>query len=93
MGSPLRLIDHALRRALLAVVGWYRRRLSWLLGGQCRFVPSCSCYAEEALHTKHLPVAVWLIMWRLLRCQPLCKAGLDPVPQSPRDDVLPPPAG
>ncbi|MDX2175011.1 MAG: membrane protein insertion efficiency factor YidD [Candidatus Sumerlaeia bacterium] len=90
MGRFLGLADHAGRRALLAVVGWYRRRLSWLLGGQCRFVPTCSCYAEEALQTKRLPLAVWLIVWRLLRCQPLCKGGFDPVPRSPREDVLPP---
>lgn len=68
------------RRFLLSLVHGYQRYLSWLLGGQCRFVPSCSCYAEEALSTQPLWRALWLITWRIARCQPFCKGGIDPVP-------------
>lgn len=74
------------RRALLWGVAVYRRYLSFILGGHCRFVPSCSCYAEEALQRKPLFVAIGLIVWRLLRCQPLCRGGFDPVPEDRGDD-------
>ncbi|MCC6547056.1 membrane protein insertion efficiency factor YidD [Candidatus Sumerlaeota bacterium] len=77
----LRAVDIALCRFLLALVHGYQRYLGWLLGGQCRFVPSCSCYAEEALHRGPLVPALCLIIWRLLRCQPLCKGGMDEVPR------------
>lgn len=74
-------IDRALRRGLLLLVHFYQRRLGWILGGHCRFVPSCSCYAEEALQRGPLAQAVGLIVWRLVRCQPLCRGGFDPVPE------------
>lgn len=78
--------DKAARRVLLAGVHGYQRWLGWLLGGQCRFVPSCSCYAEAALHNGPLWRAVGLILWRLLRCQPLCRGGFDPAPERPGDE-------
>ncbi len=73
-------LDKGARRLLLAGVHLYQRRLGWLLGGHCRFVPSCSFYAEEALQRGPLLPALWLITWRLLRCQPFGTAGEDPVP-------------
>ena len=75
------VIDRFLRRLLLAAVHGYQRYLGWLLGGQCRFVPTCSHYAEEALQRGPLVPAIGLILWRLLRCQPLCKGGFNPVPR------------
>ncbi|CAN5161819.1 hypothetical protein BH09SUM1_BH09SUM1_34460 [soil metagenome] len=78
--SFLSSADYHARRLLLGAVHWYQRRLSWLLGGQCRFAPSCSCYAEEALTRMPLPTALRLIAWRIMRCQPFCRAGIDPVP-------------
>lgn len=76
-----RWLDRALRRVLLAAVRGYQKYLGWLLGGHCRFVPSCSHYAEEALQRGPLMPAIGLIVWRLVRCQPLCKGGFDPVPR------------
>ena len=76
----LRTIDRLLCRGFLALVRGYQRYLGWLLGGHCRFMPSCSCYAEEALQRGPLIPALGLIAWRLLRCQPLCKGGIDEVP-------------
>lgn len=73
-------VDYHLRRFFLWMVRGYQTYLGWLLGGRCRFVPSCSCYAEEALQRGPLVPALLLIVWRLLRCQPLCKGGMDPVP-------------
>lgn len=65
---------------LLLLVGLYRVALSPLMGGHCRFHPSCSRYAREALRT-HNPIrGTWLVVRRLLRCQPWGGGGYDPVP-------------
>lgn len=63
----------------LAVVHGYRLLVSPLLPPACRFYPSCSQYALDALRTKPFPTATGMIVWRLARCQPLCKGGYDPV--------------
>jgi uncharacterized protein len=69
-----------MRFLLLLLIRGYRRVFSPVLSPRCRFEPSCSVYAEEALHT-HGPLrAVGLILWRLARCQPFARAGYDPVP-------------
>jgi putative membrane protein insertion efficiency factor len=47
--------------------------------GYCRFYPSCSAYAVDALATHHLFRALGLIFWRLLRCHPWSKGGYDPI--------------
>lgn len=80
-------VDKSVRRVLLLGVRAYQRCLGWLLGGQCRFYPSCSNYAVDALWTKPAPKAVALIAWRILRCNPLCKGGFEEVPEHPRDGV------
>jgi putative membrane protein insertion efficiency factor len=77
--------SRAVRRGLILLVRLYQVTLSWLLGGSCRFVPSCSDYALEALHGKPAWRAVGLIAWRVARCQPLCKGGFDDVPEDPQD--------
>ena len=51
-----------------------------MLGARCRFHPSCSAYAREALAELPLPRAFSLIAGRLLRCHPWCEGGVDPVP-------------
>ena len=84
--TMLRAVDRTLRWPFLIAVWGYQRFLGWLLGGQCRFVPSCSFYAEEALIRGSLLRALGLIAWRLARCQPLCKGGFDPVPGPPEPD-------
>jgi putative membrane protein insertion efficiency factor len=65
---------------LLALLFLYRRWVSPLFPPACRFEPSCSRYAQAALHEHHAPRALGLIAWRLLRCQPWCTGGHDPVP-------------
>jgi putative membrane protein insertion efficiency factor len=58
----------------------YQAMLGPLLGGHCRFVPTCSEYSIEAL-TRHGALAgSWLTLRRILRCHPLGGAGIDPVP-------------
>lgn len=58
----------------------YRLALSPVLGGFCRFVPSCSVYAEEAVQRHGLWRGSRLALRRLLRCHPFNPGGLDPVP-------------
>lgn len=61
----------------LAVI--WRHTLGALLPDSCRFTPSCSHYAAEAVARKGLLRGGLLAVWRVLRCQPLCKGGYDPV--------------
>ncbi|MGE5127706.1 MAG: membrane protein insertion efficiency factor YidD [Betaproteobacteria bacterium] len=67
-------------RTLLLLVEAYRVALSPLLGGHCRFFPSCSAYAQEALLTHGAGRGSLLAVRRLLRCHPLAPGGFDPVP-------------
>lgn len=69
-----------IRRALAWPIRLYRRYLSPLKPPCCRFVPSCSAYAIEAVEKRGPLVGVVLIGWRLLRCHPFCAPGFDPVP-------------
>jgi uncharacterized protein len=66
--------------AILLTLHAYKIVLSPFVGGSCRFVPSCSDYAVEAIKTHGAGVGAWLTMKRLARCHPLCRAGYDPVP-------------
>lgn len=66
---------------LLALpIRFYKRFISPLLPPACRFHPSCSSYALQALHKHGALRGVRLIVWRLLRCQPFHPGGFDPVP-------------
>jgi hypothetical protein len=67
-------------RLLLALVEAYRVALSPLLGGHCRFWPSCSAYAEEAIRKHGAGRGAALALRRLLRCHPFHAGGVDPVP-------------
>ena len=67
-------------RLLLAFVEAYRVALSPLLGGHCRFWPSCSAYAEEAVRKHGARRGAGLAARRVLRCHPFNAGGIDPVP-------------
>ncbi|NLA66908.1 MAG: membrane protein insertion efficiency factor YidD [Gammaproteobacteria bacterium] len=71
-------------RLLIALLRGYKRWLSPLLGPRCRFVPSCSEYAMQAIALHGALRGCWLAALRIGRCHPLHPGGLDPVP--PRDD-------
>ena len=65
---------------LIALVRLYRLTLSGLLGGQCRFYPSCSSYALDAIHLHGATRGTLLAAWRIARCGPFTGGGVDPVP-------------
>ncbi|MFT3929299.1 MAG: membrane protein insertion efficiency factor YidD [Spongiibacteraceae bacterium] len=69
-----------LSRIFVAMIYGYRWCISPLLGQRCRFHPSCSQYAIEALQTHSLVRAMWLTVARLGRCHPWHPGGYDPVP-------------
>ena len=76
-GAPLRLV-------LIGVIRLYRATLSEWLGGQCRFAPTCSAYAERAIRLHGAVRGSTMATWRILRCNPFGRGGLDPVPDTAR---------
>ena len=68
------------RALVIGGIRLYRWLLSPWLGGACRFWPSCSSYAEEAVRRHGAMRGSWLAMRRLLRCHPLGGHGVDTVP-------------
>ena len=71
-------------RVLIALLRGYKRYISPHLGHHCRFVPTCSEYAMQALAVHGLGKGLLLTVWRLLRCNPFGKFGYDPVPPKGR---------
>jgi putative membrane protein insertion efficiency factor len=68
-------------RALVLLIRGYQRGVSPLLPPACRFTPSCSSYAVEAIRLHGAGRGGWLALRRLLRCHPWGGSGYDPVPQ------------
>lgn len=82
-GAPARLL-------LLGAISLYRVTLSGWLGGQCRFSPTCSHYAADAIRTHGAIWGALLASRRVLRCNPFGRGGLDPVPSKRTyDDAIP----
>jgi putative membrane protein insertion efficiency factor len=82
------------RLVLIGLIRLYQFTLSGWLGGQCRFYPSCSNYAAEAIARHGALRGVALATWRLARCGPFTAGGVDHVPGPPRehgvyDSVIP----
>lgn len=69
-----------MRRILMGIIRAYQWTLSPLLGNRCRFYPSCSCYAHEAIARHGALRGTWLGAKRLLKCHPFVDGGYDPVP-------------
>lgn len=68
---------------LLALVRGYRFFLKPWLGNACRFEPTCSAYAMQALQQHGAAAGSYLMVTRILRCHPWCDGGCDPVPSQP----------
>ncbi|MHC4956155.1 MAG: membrane protein insertion efficiency factor YidD, partial [Planctomycetota bacterium] len=68
-------------RVFLALIRFYQRAISPMLGANCRFEPSCSVYATRAIERHGALKGSLLAGWRILRCNPLSRGGqIDPVP-------------
>jgi putative membrane protein insertion efficiency factor len=73
VGAPFRAV-------LIGAIRVYRLTLSGWLGGQCRFYPTCSRYAEDAIRTHGALRGSALAVWRIMRCNPFGKGGVEHVP-------------
>jgi uncharacterized protein len=88
LGAPWRAV-------LIGGIKIYRLTLSGWLGGQCRFSPTCSHYAEDAIRLHGACRGSALTVWRILRCNPFGAGGIEPVPPPRRqrleyEDVIRP---
>lgn len=69
-----------MKRFMLAAIRFYRRSISPGLPPACRFFPTCSEYALEAIERYGALKGGWMAFWRILRCNPFSRGGYDPVP-------------
>ncbi|KAA9132094.1 membrane protein insertion efficiency factor YidD [Marinihelvus fidelis] len=69
-----------MKRILLALIRAYQLTLSPIVGYHCRFTPTCSRYAAEAIEVHGAARGSWLAARRIARCHPFCDGGIDPVP-------------
>ena len=76
----MRFIRSLPKRALLWLIRFYRAAISPTHAPCCRFTPTCSQYALEAVEKYGAVKGGYLALRRILRCNPLCKGGYDPVP-------------
>ena len=79
-------LSRALAQPLILLVRFYRLAISPWLGGNCRFEPTCSAYAIEALQMHGVLRGSWLAIRRISRCHPWGGSGYDPVPGTERHE-------
>jgi uncharacterized protein len=75
---PRRPLAQLPARAIIALVRLYQLTLSPIIGRQCRFQPTCSHYMIEAVERYGALRGLCKGLWRILRCNPLCRGGYDP---------------
>ena len=74
-----------IKRIMLAMIRFYQKRISPYTPAVCRFTPTCSQYAVEAIQSHGALKGGWLALKRLLRCNPCFRGGFDPVPEKEED--------
>ena len=74
-----------MKNLLIYIIKFYQFFISPLLGSNCRFDPTCSEYAKYSIINHGILKGVWLTFWRIIRCQPFCKGGYDPVKVTTKD--------
>ena len=70
-----------MKKIMIWLVRLYQKFISPIKPASCRFTPSCSAYAIEAFEKRGFFAGLILTVWRILRCNPFCKGGFDPVPE------------
>ena len=70
-----------MKHVMIWLIRLYQKFISPLKPGCCRFTPTCSQYAIEAFQKRGFFIGFILSVWRILRCNPFCKGGYDPVPE------------
>ena len=75
-----------MKRILIGMIRWYQRYISPLSGAKCRYLPTCSQYAVEAIERFGVIKGGWLAAKRILRCNPWGGHGYDPVPENDKDE-------
>ena len=69
-----------MKKVLLALIRFYQKHISPCFPARCRFIPTCSQYALEAIEKYGALKGGWMALKRILRCHPFHKGGYDPVP-------------
>ncbi|UOO37604.1 membrane protein insertion efficiency factor YidD [Oscillospiraceae bacterium CM] len=69
-----------MKKVVIAMIRFYRRNISPLTKPSCRFVPTCSAYALEAVEKYGARKGTWMAVKRIFRCHPFHEGGYDPVP-------------
>lgn len=75
-----------MRRFFIKLIRFYQKSISPLKKPCCRFTPTCSQYAIEAISEFGAFKGSFMALWRILRCNPFCKGGYDPVPDKKAKD-------
>jgi len=70
-----------MKKICIGLIKLYQKAISPFKPPCCRFYPTCSAYAVEAFTKRGFFAGLALTAWRILRCNPLCRAGYDPVPE------------
>lgn len=68
-----------MKKIFILLIRLYQRFVSPIFGAKCRFTPTCSQYAIEAIEKYGIFKGTWLSFKRILRCNPFCKGGYDPL--------------
>jgi putative membrane protein insertion efficiency factor len=71
----------AMKKIFIVLIRLYQKYISPLLGNNCRFSPTCSEYAIEAIETFGVFKGMYLATKRVLKCNPWCEGGIDPLPK------------
>ena len=80
------ITEKEMRRLLIAIVRFYQVAISPYFAPSCRFIPTCSNYAIEAIRSHGFFRGSWLAIHRIGRCHPWCEGGHDPVPNGKSSD-------
>ena len=78
-----------MKRICIALIRFYQKHISPALPSCCRYMPTCSQYAIEAIEKRGVFVGIFLAVKRVLRCNPFGGSGFDPVPERRRKKIPP----